>query len=132
MRPSTEPEDNHRDRSEHELEEYQGSHREGQLRHAGRRCRYHRLARCERRGGRQRRFAEERKPLLSERHVVVEENPDDQHRGESVEAHESRIDRPFLLDIPGVENRQAGNALQADKGCSRQLPCIVSRIEPFW
>ena len=39
------PENDHRDRSEHELEEDQGSHREGQFRHAGGRCRYHRLAR---------------------------------------------------------------------------------------
>ena len=77
------------------------------------------------------RRAEEREPLRSERHVVVEENPDDQNRGEGIHRHEGGVDRPFLLDDAAIQNHEARNALQPDESCRRQLPGIVSGIEPF-
>src|SRR5262249_13881875 len=82
--------------------------------------------------GRQAGFTQEWKPLLSECHVVIEQDPDDEHRSEGVYRHEGGVERPLLLYDPPIENRQPWDALHADEGRGGELPSIVARIEPLW
>jgi hypothetical protein len=67
-------------------------------------------------------------PVVKMAEVVVEQDPDDQHRSEGVNRHEGGVDRPFFLDDAAVENGQPGDALQTDEGCGGQLPSVISGI----
>ena len=68
----------------------------------------------------------------AEAHLVLVEEPDDQHDREAGEHHRHDVDRPLLLDERRVEHRQGRQAHQADERRSDQLPRVVPGIEPDW
>src|SRR3984957_5652182 len=74
----------------------------------------------------------DREPSMAERHIIIEQNPDDENRSESVHRHEGGVDRPLLLDDAAVENDEAGYTLQTNECCGCQLPGVIACVEPLW
>lgn len=63
--------------------------------------------------------------------MITPNDPADKHSSESVESHESGIDRPLMLHPTGVQNDQAGDTLQRDQRTRGHLPSIVTWLQPW-